>query len=149
MKKHIKLICGLVCLAAFVVWVQGATLLTFAVNVPSGLASVSNTTSTSTSGTPFYVQQNVDYVFQPNFQCVSNGISNVVFGLDLWDGSNAWSSTAPVKFTSVAKGGTNVSDWQIVRATNFIGAYQARLGYVSTTQTNAVQLNSMGAAAFQ
>jgi len=108
------------------------------VNVASGLASVSNTTATSTSGTAFSIPPETDIAIQPIFTAADSGKSNVWHQFNLTGDGTNFSTVLPISVTNAANGTNPVSGWTVITKAQLHGAKSARLDAVGTTQTNAV-----------
>ena len=108
-----------------------------ALNIPTSLSVVTNATITATDAAALTIPKGRDIGVLVLQSAANNGTSNTVYGLDVQVGTN-WSTTAPIRMTAAMNGTNTTGVYFWLGATNFAGVNAVRLGYLSTTQTNAV-----------
>jgi len=106
------------------------------VTLTNSLTVISNSTSVVQSQA-FVLHAGAALAVAPRFN--GAGTTNLVVGLDLYDGQN-WTTTAPLQYTNACAGfGTNVVGGAVIPASSLSGFSQVRWDYTSTTDfTNIV-----------
>lgn len=117
-----------------------------AFNVPTGLASITNTTLRSTAGTAIQLLPNQDLAITCSYSCAGVGTSNTTFGFDVSTDNTNWTTTGAIQGTFTDNGTNTVTGVIQCQKSNLVGIAWIRFGLLITTHTNAVTVGTITAA---
>ncbi len=109
-------------------------------------SSVVSSNATTTVSSPVEVAipyKGASLTIMPVFSAAGAGTSNVVFTLNIGDGTT-WTTTGPLSLTLAANGTNSVVGLMTFDKTNFVnGVNRVKLSTVATTQTNNVTVTAV------